>query len=457
MPKKSAAQLKRLIQRAESRGETYTPPPEGTDSAEAKEETTFLEQKSKEITDTDAVIHQNIDHNTSDNDDTKKKREAMLLLQKELEEIDTNEELKAKERRSAKRKAEAIALETSGCSTVEDLRSWYETTDQQAKIQSKSPDSQLHPHKKSAPSMNENAKNDGASAEKKRSNPYIVFIGQLSYDTTADDLFQHLQKQLDKEGHKATKETLSIRLLQDPGTNKSRGMAFVEVVNHEDDPELLFALMTCHHTHLKGRRINVERSAGGGKNEARKTKIQNYRKEQTDHMDKAVQGMLEEYYKRGEIQEQNEIDDGVIQLCKRHSAAVVQAALERYVESNGRDMDNPSAYLTFLLGKLAEEGIYNDRERAKEDKGFSNGKSHSFQQRSPGKETHSKNGSRPNKKRSAHDSKDETKKRPRSMLPDSKFVKQGVNMNAASSDKSNDLLQIFPSLSRGRGRGRGYM
>jgi hypothetical protein len=37
----------------------------------------------------------------------------------------------------------------------------------------------------------------------------------------------------------------------------------------------------------------------------------------------------------------------------------------------------------------------------------------------------------------------------------SEFAKQGVDMSV--SETNDKLLTIFPSLSRGRGRGRGYM
>jgi RNA recognition motif-containing protein len=128
-------------------------------------------------------------------------------------------------------------------------------------------------------------------------------------------------------------------------------MAFVEI---QDDPELMYACLKLHHTTLNGRRINVERSAGGSKNsEHRKSKIQNFRNEQTKYMDNVIDTMFQEYIQRGEIQKDGELDAGVIALCKLHSPSVVQTTLERYVESNGRDMDNPSAYFTHLIGKIA--------------------------------------------------------------------------------------------------------
>jgi len=429
MAKKSKAQLKRLMQRAEARGDTYVPPPDdaGNDQSVPKNETTSSESKNK-------FQHGADDNGPAEQASTKKgsagstskedkvKRNAAIQLKKELATIESSEDMKAKERRSAKRRAEAIAVETSGFASVEELLAWYQAND--------GGESEKDERKRE--------KNDNQDQEKK-ANPYIVFVGQLSFETTKEQLFQHIKKQLEDDNHKVSNQNLKIRLLTDPKTKKSRGMAFVEV---QDDPELLYSCLKLHHTHLDGRRINVERSAGGGKHsETRKQKLKQFRDDQTKYMDETVNTMLEEYYKRGEIQKEGELDDGVISLCKRHSAAVVQASLERYVESNGRDMDNPSAYLTFLVGKLAEEGIYHDNEKEKNAK----------QQQPPRSSNKRERGGKSPPKR------DSSNKRPKNQqsnkFADSEFAKQGIDMEAAASQSGSD---IFPSLAR-RGRGRGYM
>jgi RNA recognition motif-containing protein len=428
MGKKSAAQLKRLIARAESRGEVYLPPIE-PDSVKAEDQT-------GESAAIDALpsAQLTLTPTNTESDKNAVKLKAALVLKKELDDIEENGDLKAKERRSAKRKAEAIALESTGYSTVESLLEWYETTGKHLKQQ------------RDDTSPKESISRKETETNNKRSNPYIVFVGQLAFDTTKEHLFQHLKQQL-KDDFTVTEENVKIRMLQDAKTNKSRGMAFVEI---KDDPEHLYALLKLHHTFLGGRRINVERSAGGG-SDTRKSKIKLFREEQLQHMDATVNAMLEEYYQRGEIQRQGEIDEGVILLCKRHSATVVQAALERYVESNGRDMDNPSAYLTFLLGKLAEEGIYNNRDKevAAKDRTKS---------AKPVVGKGSRSSPRLAKTKRAGESK-EPNKRPR-LARDSatktEFTKRGVDMSI--SDRSGrDLRDIFPSLNRGRGRGRGYM
>jgi hypothetical protein len=109
-------------------------------------------------------------------------------------------------------------------------------------------------------------------------------------------------------------------------------------------------------------------------------------------------------------------------------------------------------------------GIYNDRKNEKKETCggdyINHGKDHGT------KPQPTKSNKRPATTAAADEdlrgTRPESSKRPRqqqsskSSFSDSAFAKQGVDMRA--SEKNNgDLLKIFPSLSRGRGRGRGYM
>ena len=446
MAKKSNAQIKRLTQRAAARGDTYVPP---EDEKDAHNDDDDRNDQNVPVKASPSTVSKNDDRDPTKGKETmskedKAKRNAANKLKKDLASIESDEGMKAKDRRSAKRKAEAIAVESSGCASVEELLQWHE----------------IHGGNDDQPDQKRRKKQDDPGSSKP-SNPYILFIGQLSYDTTKESLFLHFEKQLKDDDHHVTKENFKIRLLTDPKTKKSRGMAFVEVC---DDPELLYSCLKLHHTHLEGRRINVERSAGGGKHsETRKAKLQQFREEQVKHMEDTVDAVLEDYHKRGEIREQGELDAGVILLCKRHSAAVVQASLERYVESNGRDMDNPSAYLTFLLGKLAEEGIYNDREKEEKNKRSS---TTDTKRKAPGGKASSGKaygGNASGGKASVgtassitHDAKRLKKSNiAPSKFAHSEFAKQGIDMEMAGAAGDN-AYAIFPSLAR-RGRGRGYM
>jgi RNA recognition motif-containing protein len=380
MTKKSSAQIQRNIKRAEARGDVYIPPPPKPDQALA--------------------MNSNA---TAGDPGTVSRQKIAQALQKTLAALEKNQDIKAKDRRSEKRKAMAIATEEADM-PAEELLLWLE-----GQITNK--------HK-----IESDKKQKGKSPDdQRRIIPYIAFVGQLSFSTTKGMLYDHIFQAMANERLRVTPETLRIRLLTDPKTKKSRGMAFVEVF----DPEILYALLKLHHTMLDNRRINVERSTGGGK-EGKKDKIDQFRKEQQDYMLSQVKQIIQEYISRKEVSE-GELDDTAILVCTRHSPVIVQAALDTYVEKNGREMDNPSAYFTYLITKLAEEGIAPTK---------------------TSKERHSKDS--------------ESRKRPRgepaketptpSIRQASEFAKHGVDMSV--SEHKTDLSSIFPSSKRGRGRGR---
>ena len=185
MTKKSNAQIKRMMHRASQRGEEYVAPILNVPP---------LDEPS----------------NTANQQDSSKLK-AVTKLNKALDSIDKDEEMRAKDRRSAKRKAEAIAIEESGV-PLEDLLIWFK--EHGASRQKESDVKQ--PTKKKEKNMDDPFQN-----------PYIVFIGQLAFTTTKEALFAHLKEELGKE-FKITPETCRIRLLTDAKTNKSRGMAFLE-------------------------------------------------------------------------------------------------------------------------------------------------------------------------------------------------------------------------------------
>ncbi|PVV02027.1 hypothetical protein BB560_003530 [Smittium megazygosporum] len=94
---------------------------------------------------------------------------------------------------------------------------------------------------------------------------YLVFVGNLSFDSTKDEL---------KQFFKATDPT-DVRLITDKNTGKSRGFAFVEL----GSSEALQKALKYHGMKFNGRKINVEYTVGGGGNsETRKNKIQQKRK-----------------------------------------------------------------------------------------------------------------------------------------------------------------------------------
>ncbi|GAA5799657.1 hypothetical protein EDC94DRAFT_598140 [Helicostylum pulchrum] len=91
---------------------------------------------------------------------------------------------------------------------------------------------------------------------------YIVFVGNLPYATTVEELEKHFEH---------VEDIKSTRLLTDKATGKPKGFAFMEFEHSKD----LNKALAFHHTFFKKRQINVELTAGGGgnKSETRKEKL----------------------------------------------------------------------------------------------------------------------------------------------------------------------------------------
>lgn len=100
----------------------------------------------------------------------------------------------------------------------------------------------------------------GRVEEKKR---FVLFVGNLDYRTTKDDLFKHFG------GEK--KGVTQVRITTDKVTNKPKGFAFMEF----DSADSLQTALKKHHSVLAKRKINVELTAGGGgtKSATRKAKL----------------------------------------------------------------------------------------------------------------------------------------------------------------------------------------
>ena len=460
---KSAAKIRRNQARAAARGETYTPPPptkkatEGHSVGDEETHKTKLaaaetlmkkiaeleknpdnlnskdrrsaKRKAEAIAAEEAGCHLDDllkwhaqyrkmhkkskgNKNKSTNNCIPKEDEAKLIsakkLKETLEQLESDTAINSKERRSAKRKAEAIALEETGYESAELLR-WYET---------------VHP----------------AQNEIKKHTPYILFVGQLAYTTTSEMLFEHFKTMLGKEI--ITNETMKVRLLTDSKSKKSKGMAFVEL----STPEIMYECLKMHLTHLDGRRINVERSSGGGA-AAKKSKISMYREKQSSFISDTMDKIINNHIDNGDIG-QDELDAGVIALCKRHSAVVVEQALKEYVEEKKlrrerkeklgekeeEELRNPSAFLTHMIGRVAEEGIGGG----------------AVTKIGQGRGAEDASGSNRGKRQRNGSGNDDTR-------GDSVLENSGVDMSIshAASESTKNMSRIFPSMQRGRGRGRG--
>ena len=325
MGKKSASQIRRMQARAKARGDEYIyeQPVKGED----------IERKVEKVVD--------------------KKVAAAMKLQAALKELEENSSgMNAKERRAAKRKAEAIAIEEA-MEDDGDVENPITVTDLLALIPTHIDEGEKT-NKRKADDAEVNTISKGINVKPV---PYIVFVGQLSYTTTSEGLLEYFCSGLGLVKDK-DKNRLKVRLLTHKDTGKSRGMAFIEV----DAPDLLYECFKLHQTYLDGRRINVERTCGGRGNKNQAEKLMKYREEHKEYISNTVDQMIQEFIKDGQMEE-GELDEGAVALCKRNAMASVEQALTEYVESrtrqheNDSNFENPSAYFTKILSRIAVESI----------------------------------------------------------------------------------------------------
>ncbi|WFC98819.1 hypothetical protein MYAM1_001552 [Malassezia yamatoensis] len=145
----------------------------------------------------------------------------------------------------------------------------------------------------------------------KTNQKYIVFVGNMAYDVTAEMLAKHfvetcgetpkvrlLTKRADPRAFdklsNSKKKSIAKGKAQDPTAAVSKGCAFVEF----STPKALQKGLRFHHSMFRGRQINVELTAGGGgTSETRKKKIQDknadLEKERKKHFEQHVKPQAE--------------------------------------------------------------------------------------------------------------------------------------------------------------------
>ena len=301
--RKNRSKVLRNIARAKERGETYVVPD-------------WWEGDAME------------DGGKGKGEDKKKKKKKLEDFIKSEEEVS---KMNAKERRKYKRTLESIEAE---CTEV-DVKEFRESKRKREKEEETQKEAEEEEEEEEEERKKKATKKSGVEDEAsgkiaegddgaKKATPYVVFVGQISYNTTKEQLKAHLLEQ-------ATLTTASPTVrMRTTKEGKFRGTAFVEVETAED----LHALLSAHRTVLNGRRINVERTGGGG-TETRKKKVKALKVSQEEEMKSKVERIVQERMESGEIME-GELDDGVLSLLNRHRPGVVEQALKEYVEMKVR-------------------------------------------------------------------------------------------------------------------------
>lgn len=116
----------------------------------------------------------------------------------------------------------------------------------------------------------------------KKQNLHILFVGQLSYSVKEGDLEKHLRAN-------GLRGDVKIRILTDMN-GTSKGTAFVECEGATE----MYEGLKAHRTILHGRRINVEKSIGGGK-DAKRDRLKVQRMEQETAVRDKIDTILKDY------------------------------------------------------------------------------------------------------------------------------------------------------------------
>ena len=144
--------------------------------------------------------------------------------------------------------------------------------------------------------------------------PYVLFVGNLSYDVTAAEIEEHLRSVAALEG------PVKVRLRTDPHTKRCLGVAFVEV---EGTRELHQCIAAGHHSNLHGRVINVEKSCGGRNKKQRGEKIASKRTEQQRRTQEAINTVLVQFEQKGVLHNTHKWGETLKDMLYAHSAASV--------------------------------------------------------------------------------------------------------------------------------------
>lgn len=114
---------------------------------------------------------------------------------------------------------------------------------------------------------------------------FILFVGNLAFSTSRESIEAHFHDAIAERG------TMTVRMLTDKKSGRSRGCCFLEFSSRA----ALEKGLALHHSSLDGREINVELSAGGGgKGEKRKDKL----KKRNDSLKRQRQKLFEKVAKK---------------------------------------------------------------------------------------------------------------------------------------------------------------
>lgn len=172
---------------------------------------------------------------------------------------------------------------------------------------------------------------------------FTLFVGQLSQDSSVNDIRDHFRNGVDGN--------VTVRLLSEPKTGVSRGIAFVEFDTVEDVEKGL----AMHHSTLHDRRINVERTAaGGGKGEHRQSAISALRTVQRRQKQEETMAIIERFcFEHPDDLLMADVDARVRSFLETIPGPVATKALQEFLETDKSAIANRPAYLMSIIRRIS--------------------------------------------------------------------------------------------------------
>lgn len=181
------------------------------------------------------------------------------------------------------------------------------------------------------------------AAKKMKSIHLTLFVGQLPFKTTEQQVREHFREAGE----------IQVRMLTDKRTKKFKGTAFIEVA----DSKALGAALSRHHTLLHGRRINVEMTASGGgnKSELRRTKIDQLRKKQSNVQVDKTKALIQKHIdSRAYKLTADDVDERMIDFLSWFDYETAKTALEEYNRCVSDRVQNRKAFFMGILKRFRE-------------------------------------------------------------------------------------------------------
>jgi len=197
----------------------------------------------------------------------------------------------------------------------------------------------------SAPAPKRSRKVDPAplmTPEELKKTPYIVFIGQLTYETTADDVTNFLRSS-------GIEGPLQVRMLTDRTTKQSKGQCFVTLEGSRERNKCI----ALHQSLLDNRRINIEKSVGGKNKDTRIVKLREAKLQVKIKHSEQIDGVIAKYIRTSNLEPIN--SDFLLNKLYRLTSLEVDKILKKFTEmpNNMRKMS--------VLDKIASDLLISNK------------------------------------------------------------------------------------------------